>query len=456
MKLCGVRVSLFLKEVRVFRFCGCKNAYPQIPSTFQFLKFHFLHPDCFFVFYRFPMSEIQELPEPNNLSGSLQEVFSYLPSPPLRVGNIPSEPELTPEATPEVNRSNTVPAHVSLFVRDRRQVHSWSEPRREKSAESGASHKGEEESEQDGVSRVEDGDSPEDIAGDETVHGNEHIGDLQVPEVPNSSSQPVALPPSDVPLAETGVLASTDSTGSVNPLAEARRGPHVPPFPTEPPISRSRFEPSLFPDPLTGYMEDRLIQFRPSLLQNNVESSLNNSHPYQQQPDLPVTRNSLWYNWFNTAGPGSIPGNSVGSIKNTSVGSRLRMAAKTAPIPETDNEGPSDQHDVGTSQSGAGENQINGVVQETESNAIAVSGSAGVPVVSGVSGVNFSSVHLPNSSFAPRSVPVSMPVFESTSSFLRTTDLGPQPRMDYTPQGVPILEAKQPDVERGGVCLCMY
>lgn len=395
------------------------------------------------------MSEIQELPDSNNLSGSLQEVFSYLSSPPLRVGNIPSEPELTPEIS-EINRSNTVPAQISLLVRDRRQVHSWSEPRREISAEILASHKGDEESEQNGGTRVEVGDSPGENPEDAIAGGNGNSGNLQDPV---SSSCPVALPPSVVPLAETENLTISNSTGSVNPLVEARKGPHVPPFPTEPPMSRSRFEPLLFPDPLTGYMEERLIQFRPSLLQNNVESSLNNSHPYQQQPDLPVTRNSLWYNWFNTAGPGSVPGNSVGSIKNTSVGSRLRMAAKKDPIPETDNEWPQNQDNAETSQNGAGETQINGIAHETENNGNPVSGGAGV---SGVSGVNFSSVHLPSSSFAPRSVPVSMPVFESTSSFLRTTDLGPQPTMENTPQGVLILEAKQAHVEREGVCLCLY
>lgn len=220
--------------------------------------------------HTFPRTQPHHLPKHPSLaplaelapsSENSSQAFSYLPSPPLRVANMPSSK--TEKVSP-LERANTVPIPVSLIVQDRRRVHSWSEQLHIKSSGDSLQHP--------------------------VTGGSNHL-----------DQEPSAAP-------------------TVDPFAGLSVGPHQPPFPVEPEPTRNWIEPSFFPDPLTGYMEERMISFRPASSQNNVDCSFNDSHPYQRQPDVSlsrdgplVSRNTLWYLWFNTAGPGAtsiVPPNS--------------------------------------------------------------------------------------------------------------------------------------------------
>lgn len=90
------------------------------------------------------------------------------------------------------------------------------------------------------------------------------------------------VPPSrrSVSAASASPHVST-STASTNPYDEMGIGPHGPPMPATPFESRRAVLNSFFGDPFSQYMEDRMAQFRPTPSQNNIETALNFSHPYQ-------------------------------------------------------------------------------------------------------------------------------------------------------------------------------
>lgn len=130
----------------------------------------------------------------------------------------------------------------------------------------------------------------------------------------NCSYSPQFLPEQSPEHAFVANLAHPDDlSGSLSaiPMADLVLGPHHPPFPLElVPVQRRTQEYALFPDAFTEYMEGRMSQFRPVSSQNNVESSLNNGHPYQQQPDMfhlgpnrRSTKATMWLVWFNSNYP---------------------------------------------------------------------------------------------------------------------------------------------------------
>lgn len=73
-------------------------------------------------------------------------------------------------------------------------------------------------------------------------------------------------------------------------------GAHEPPRPAETYKCKKTKMPSLFSDPFAQFMEDRMVQFRPSASQNNPDSSLDFLHPYQareMQLGLIVPQNTM-------------------------------------------------------------------------------------------------------------------------------------------------------------------
>lgn len=103
-------------------------------------------------------------------------------------------------------------------------------------------------------------------------------------------------------LAHSNYTQSIHSTQSdftsetINPCLGLAMGPHQPPFPAIP-LAPRPVDTSFFGlDPFAEYMEERMVRFRPSSSQNNVESSLNFTHPYQVTDEKPMPL--LWKNWF--------------------------------------------------------------------------------------------------------------------------------------------------------------
>lgn len=86
-------------------------------------------------------------------------------------------------------------------------------------------------------------------------------------------------------------LSTYSPSASIDPCFGLRRGPHQPPKPLEG-TNRAPKILSNQSDRFGRYMEERMIQFRPSDSQNNVEASLNHHHPYQlaAEPLRPAPR----------------------------------------------------------------------------------------------------------------------------------------------------------------------
>lgn len=195
-------------------------------------------------------SELNDIKENYQVSSHCDQPspqFSYLPSPPLRVSNVPSKKFNSSET---LERALSVPAIRFRRVVNDRMVRSWNEH----------------------------------FHTDRRIHGTEFSPDFS-PETSESRISQVQL---DELFARTHHSPETfdDVSETPDPLLGLVLGPRQPPFPIEPTPVRGRIESTLFPDPLTEFMEDRMILFRPTSSQNNVESLLNNTHPYQAQPDL--------------------------------------------------------------------------------------------------------------------------------------------------------------------------
>lgn len=185
--------------------------------------------------------------------------YSYLPSPPLRVSNFPSRKFSASETLEK--RAFSVPA-IRLRTTDlNRLFHSCNDDYR----------------------RI-------------PVIGT----DLPPESTPNNQLSQSHL---DELFARTRHSSESfdDDSATPDPLMGIALGPHQPPVPTEPVSARGRIEHSLFPNPLTEFMENRMILFRPTSSQNNVESLLNNTHPYQAQPDLKaaVEARRSWSSWLS-------------------------------------------------------------------------------------------------------------------------------------------------------------
>lgn len=184
--------------------------------------------------------------------------YSYLPSPPLRVSNLPSRKF---NASETLERASSVPAIRLRTTELNRLFHSWNDHYRR-------------------------------IPVNET--------DLPPESVPNIQLSPSHF---DELFARTRHSSESFDDGSAtpDPLMGIALGPHQPPAPTEPVSCRGRTEPSVFPNPLTDFMENRMILFRPTSSQNNVESLLNNTHPYQAQPDVKavVEAKRSWSGWLS-------------------------------------------------------------------------------------------------------------------------------------------------------------
>lgn len=82
----------------------------------------------------------------------------------------------------------------------------------------------------------------------------------------------------------------SSSTVSTNPYEGLGLGPQAPPVPASPFESRRAVLNSFFGDPFSQYMEDRMAQFRPTPSQNNVETALDFAHPYQVTGDAEKTK----------------------------------------------------------------------------------------------------------------------------------------------------------------------
>lgn len=195
--------------------------------------------------------------------------YSFLPSPPLRVANaVCSE-----NAVRVPERAYSVPQTENKILKSlQRQVHSWSEPLGRPIPKASPSHS----------------------------HSHSH-------SPANSGAERISHESGLVELDELSAAPTMD------PLVGMAFGPHQPPFPLEPLPIRTHREPSFFPDPFTEYMEDRMLLFRPTSSQNNVESSLNDTHPYQLQPD---SKNTQWNTWFASAAVNSSH-NPVEAVENT-------------------------------------------------------------------------------------------------------------------------------------------
>lgn len=193
--------------------------------------------------------------------------YSYLPSPPLRVSTIPRNQN---NSSGVLDRASSVPVMRERNVDSGRLIHSWSDLSHHHAL----------------AARTEPS------AGGTGYQHLQQINEL---------------------FARTCHSTETfdDDTVSPDPLMGIALGPHHPPFPIEP-VSVHPIEPSFFPDPLTEFMEDRIILFRPTCSQNNVESLLNNTHPYQAQPDVKrvveAEERNAWSRWLNSRAVVNSPG----------------------------------------------------------------------------------------------------------------------------------------------------
>lgn len=125
---------------------------------------------------------------------------------------------------------------------------------------------------------------------------------------------PCARASNDATSAEPQNAASAETltcNNTPDPFQGVRSHPLSPPKPRSPYKPPMKKYPSLFQDQFTQFMEDRMVQFRPSSSQNNIESSLYEGHPYQ-------------------VGGGSANCNAMRSL-NHGQGNALRLATSETP-----------------------------------------------------------------------------------------------------------------------------
>lgn len=141
-------------------------------------------------------------------------------------------------------------------------------------------------------------------------------------------------------------LSVMSSVCSLDPCGHIPVGPHQPPNPSDLNDARPVKFRTLLHEPVGNYMNERLVGFRPSPSQHNIEDSLNWRHPYQTLPE-PKSWTSRFYSWFGSSPPPETRSQSwpqpitlgVSELVNQSSSSFLPRSS-TEPIPMSENPEP--------------------------------------------------------------------------------------------------------------------
>lgn len=112
---------------------------------------------------------------------------------------------------------------------------------------------------------------------------------------PTMSLDMVRIIQARVPLNDLSSPDLDEQTKTPDPCSGIHSGPHEPPRPAEVYHPQRKVTPALFHDQFTQFMEDRMVMFRPTSSQNNVEQSLNSNHPYQQVGEVDTMHLRSWF-----------------------------------------------------------------------------------------------------------------------------------------------------------------